>query len=162
MLSDAEKAREFTKDAGFPVPVIPEVMTKDEVFFLVKMMLDEIMELCATVEEPTEVKQKLVDLITDSKNIPKSIFNSDHEQIAEQVDALVDCYYYSLNSTVKKGINFSKVFNIVHDANMAKRDPVSGLFFKRDDGKIMKPPMWKEPDIKSEILKQINEHSFKD
>lgn len=39
--SDAEAVREFTEGAAQDVPDFPRVMTKEEVFFLSKMMLDE-------------------------------------------------------------------------------------------------------------------------
>ena len=44
---------------------------------------------------------------------------------------------------------------------MAKRDPLTGKFIKRDDGKILKPQNWTAPDIKKEIQKQRNEGSWK-
>ena len=59
-----------------------------------------------------------------------------------QADALVDVYYYSLNAAAKKGVNLSSIFSIVHAANMAKRDPATGQFLKREDGKIIKPKGW--------------------
>jgi hypothetical protein len=62
--------------------------------------------------------------------------------IAEQADALVDIYYYSLNCASKKGVNLSSIFGIVHAANMAKRDPATGQFLRRADGKIIKPEGW--------------------
>jgi len=158
--SDAELVRQFTKESGTYVPNQPQVMSKDEVFFLIKMMLDEIMELGATVSEPHETKLNMIKMITDSKNISQITGVSKEELIGEQADALVDSYYYSLNAAAKKGVNLSKIFEIVHEANMAKRDPVTGKFIKREDGKIIKPVGWKEPDITKEITRQFNEGSF--
>ena len=40
---DAEHVREFTGGAGQPTPDKPVLMTKDEVCFLGKMVLDEVM-----------------------------------------------------------------------------------------------------------------------
>ena len=40
--SNAEAVREFTKGAGQPAPDAPQPMTKKDVFFLAKMMLDEV------------------------------------------------------------------------------------------------------------------------
>lgn len=159
-ISDAELVREFTKESGTNVPNKPELMTKEEVFFLIKMMLDEIMELGATVSEPHEVKLKMIKMITDSKDLSKITDVSKEELIGEQGDALVDSYYYSLNAAAKKGINISKLFEIVHKANMDKRDPITGKFIKREDGKIIKPEGWKEPDITAEIRRQFQEGSF--
>ena len=158
-MSDAELVRQFTKETGSNVPNEPQLMSKEEVFFLIKMMLDEIMELGATVSEPREVKLNMIKMITDSKDIDK-IIGPNLEIIGEQGDALIDCYYYSLNAAAKKGINLSKIFEVVHKANMDKRDPVTGKFIKRDDGKIIKPPGWLPPNITGEILRQIKEGSF--
>ena len=75
--------------------------------------------------------------------------------ISEQADAFVDVYYYMLNAAAKKGVNVSAMFDIVHGANMAKRDPSTGKFLKRDDGKIIKPAGWQPPDVKAEIVRQM-------
>jgi predicted HAD superfamily Cof-like phosphohydrolase len=152
--TDAEHVREFTVEAGQPSPDFPQVMTTGEVDFLAKMMLDEIMEFMATVHEPAEAKATLKRFIDDSKDIALPKYESDTAQIAEQADALVDCYYYSLNAAAKKGVNLSSLFATVHAANMAKRDPETGKFLKRADGKIQKPKGWKEPDIEGEIKRQ--------
>ena len=82
------------------------------------------------------------------------------EQIAEQGDAFVDMWYYSLNAACKKGINLSSIFNLVHNANMAKRDPATGQFLKRADGKIIKPQGWTAPDVGAEIRRQMSEGAF--
>lgn len=159
--TDAELVREFTKESGSDVPNKPELMNKDEVFFLIKMMLDEIMELAATVADPQFTKFNMIKMICDSKDIEQNMC-CEPVRIAEQADALVDCYYYSLNAAAKKGVNISKIFQLVHKANMDKRDPITGKFIKREDGKIIKPQGWKAPDIREEIIKQIKEGSFED
>lgn len=156
-MSDFERVREFTKETGNAVPNTPVKMTEDEVYFLIKMLLDEILELAATVDESYSAKLKIVQMIVESKNLNK-IVGTDTELIAEQGDALVDMYYYSLNAAAKKGINLSKIFDKVHDANMAKRDPVTNKFILRHDGKVMKPEGWKAPDIIEEIERQMKEN----
>ena len=160
-MSDADLVKKFTEETGNVIPATPQLMSREEVFFLIKMMLDELCELSATVAEPGESKYIMVGFIKDSKDIPK-VTGSDIHIIAEQGDALVDCYYYSLNAASKKGINLSKIFRVVHGANMAKRDPVSGTFLRRDDGKIIKPDGWKAPDIDAEIIRQMKFGSFND
>ena len=197
-MSDAEQVKEFTKESGADVSNKPNLMSKDEVFFLIKMMLDEIMELGATVAHSHEVKTEMMKMILNSKDLPlinqSAILQNYKYQdkfekmqrekgqlgeeedwtymtqefsdwtlqtvIAEQADALIDCYYYSLNAAAKKGVNLSKIFQVVHKANMDKRDPVTGKFLRREDGKIIKPKGWMEPDITAEIIRQGNEGSF--
>lgn len=155
--SDYELVKVFTEESGVEVSAKPRLMTKGEVMFLVKMMLDEIMELGATIEDPDTFKLEIIDIILASKDILKIENVPEVELIAEQGDALVDCYYYSLNAAAKCGVNISKIFQIVHQANMDKRDPVSGKFLKREDGKIIKPDGWKAPDIIEEIKRQMGQ-----
>ena len=139
-------------------------MTKREVEFISKMILDEVMELMATVAPPAEAKASLKQMIDSSKDIPQTVYSADEKGrvalIADQADALVDAYYYSQNAATKKGVNLSDLFHVVHGANMAKRDPASGKFLKRDDGKIIKPPGWQEPDICAEIERQMKQGAW--
>lgn len=157
---DADHVREFTAGAGQPTPDKPELMSKDEVCFLGKMVLDEVMELFATVYPASDAKRKLCGFIDDSKDIAKLPADDETNLIAEQGDAICDVYYYMLNAAAKKGVNLSALFHIVHGANMAKRDPATGQFLKRADGKIIKPTGWQEPDIKAEIVRQFAQGSW--
>ena len=54
----------------------------------------------------------------------------------------------------------SSIFSLVHAANMAKRDPETGKFLKREDGKIIKPKGWKAPDVEGEVVRQDVEGSW--
>lgn len=85
--------------------------------------------------------------------------------IAEEVDAQIDIIYYILDNLAKYGIDADSVFDVVHNANMAKlidgeviidKDPNSPRY-----GKILKPEGWQPPDIDSEIKRQsiIFDHS---
>ena len=157
---DADHVREFTAGAGQPTPDKPELMSKDEVCFLGKMVLDEVMELFATVYPASDAKRKLCGFIDGSKDIAQLPADDETNLIAEQGDAICDVYYYMLNAAAKKGVNLSALFHIVHGANMAKRDPATGQFLKRADGKIIKPVGWQEPDIKAEIVRQFAQGSW--
>lgn len=156
---DADKVKTFTEQTGTPVPDSPQLMSRESVDFLVKMMLDEIMELYCTVDDTTDYKYKMIEMIVNAKNLPKTNLSTP-ETIAEQADALVDCYYYSLNAAAKHGVNLSKIFNLVHDANMNKRDPESGLFKKREDGKVIKPYGWMPPDVVGLIKSHMKDGSW--
>jgi len=161
-LTDAEKVREFTFEAGQPVPEKPQAMDVGEVNFIVKMILDELLELYSTVLPPQRAKAVMVKMLEQAKEIEKMNCspNDQHELIAEQGDAFVDIWYYSLNCMAKKGVNLSAIFKLVHDANMAKRDPQTGKFIKREDGKIIKPRGWKAPDVGKEIKRQLLQGSW--
>lgn len=126
-------------------------MCPEEVRFLAQMLIDELYELVGTVDpEPRKLLHELVDR-GERKFEPVS----GTALIAAQMDALVDSYYYSLNAAAKAGCNLSRVFAIVHEANMGKRFP-DGEFHRRADGKVEKPPEWTPPDVEAEIKRQID------
>jgi len=161
-MTDAEKVREFTFEAGQPVPETPQPMNVREVNFVVKMVLDELLELYSTVLPPQRAKSVMMKMIEEAKEVRKMSTgpNDQHELIAEQGDAFVDIWYYSLNCMAKKGVNLSSIFDLVHNANMAKRDPQTGKFNKRDDGKIIKPRGWRAPNVGAEIKRQLQQGSW--
>jgi predicted HAD superfamily Cof-like phosphohydrolase len=155
--SDYDKVLEFTKGAKQAVTNEPTPLNKDETFFLIRMLLSEVQELALTVtnnvDESVELLQNAMLTIDKSNWEP---LDTDTEICAAQVDSVVDMWYYSLNAFCKKCIDPSAVFNVVQDANMAKRDPSTGKFnIRESDGKIIKPEGWVGPDIIKEIKKQI-------
>ena len=139
-------------------------MSHDEVHFISKMIVDEVLELWATLHTSAEAVAAMVDIIETAEKLPKEVFSDDEQglidQVAAQADALVDVEYYMLNCAAKKGINMSAIFGVVHAANMAKRNPETGKFEKNAIGKIVKPPGWKAPDVEGEMGRQFREGSF--
>lgn len=157
----AIQVKEFTELSGYPVPNVPIVMTRLEVEFLIRMKLSEIVELAQTVTTNLDdavamvIKSVRTDLKPDYQP-PTDSF----DLIAHQADAAIDDWYYTLNAFAKVGVNLDEIFNIVHGANMSKRFP-DGTFHRRDDGKIIKPHQWTEPDITAEICRQAEVGSWK-
>jgi len=158
--SNSEAVHQFTVETGSKCPNEPQKMSRNEITFITKMIIDELLELLATDMNPEEAKSLMSNLVQKAKNVDQIDPSDEKNVIAEQADAFVDIWYYSLNAACKKGMNLSKVFNIVHQANMAKKDPKSGTFLRREDGKILKPQGWKAPDVKAEILKQTQNGSW--
>jgi predicted HAD superfamily Cof-like phosphohydrolase len=116
-VTPSEHVREFTAGAGQPTPDTPELMTAEEVHFITKMIIDETLELWATLFTSDEAVAALVDIIETAKKLPKEGFSDDEQghidQVAAQADALVDIQYYMLNCAAKKGINMSAIFGVV-------------------------------------------------
>ena len=162
MQSNSEAVREFTEAAGTKCPDKPKPMTREDVMFLVRMKLSEIDELVCTVTENAEECEKFLQEALSSRDPCKNFkYETETELIAAQFDALVDDHYYSLNVSARHGVNLDRVFGVVHDANMAKRDPTTGKFLRREsDGKILKPAGWKAPDIEAEIERQKAEGAW--
>ena len=158
----SRKVREFTLGAKRSSPDTPEPMSEEEVDFISKMILDEVMELQATVCGPEKAKAKLKQMIDTSKDIPRIEYGPDDPEfeIADQADALVDIEYYIHDMGCRKGMNLERIFNLVHEANMAKRDPRTNEFIIREDGKIMKPEGWNPPSVSGEIYRQMSDGSW--
>lgn len=80
--------------------------------------------------------------------------------ITEQADALVDAIYYLCDCAAKHGMNLDPLFEIVHAANMKK--VVNGKVVRREDGKILKPATWTDPNaaLEEEMERQLREGAF--
>jgi len=120
-VTPSEHVREFTAGAGQPTPDTPELMTAEEVHFITKMIIDETLELWATLFTSDEAVAALVEIVKTAKKLPKEVFSNDEQghidQVAAQADALVDIEYYMLNCAAKKGINMSAIFGVVSVAS---------------------------------------------
>ncbi len=78
--------------------------------------------------------------------------------IYDQADAYIDSIYFAIGGLVDLGIDPQPLWNIVHAANMAKIWP-DGTVKRRADGKVQKPPTWKDPTeaLQEEVNRQIAE-----
>jgi len=137
-------------------------MTRDDVMFITRMVMSELCELACTVTQTPEERDELLQTALESRDPCKNFnYESRSELIGAQFDALVDAWYYSLNVAARHGVNMSKIFDLVHQANMNKRDPETGKFLRREsDGKVIKPAGWQSPDITAEIQRQIEQGAW--
>lgn len=69
------------------------------------------------------------------------------DTIVEIADGLADTIYVCIGAALEFGIPLAEVWRRVQEANMAKVDPKTRKVRKREDGKILKPDGWKEPDV---------------
>lgn len=162
MSSNANLVKDFTEGyLAIKVPETPRPMNKDDVKFLVRMVFSEMDELVSTVVEENE-RESFLKTCLEERDVHKGkIPETELSLIAEQADSMVDAWYYMLNIAAKHGMNLSKVFEVVHSANMAKRDPKTGTFIRRpSDGKVIKPEGWQEPNIEKAIERQMIEGSW--
>jgi len=161
-LTRSENVKIFTEESkGVELPNNPRKMTRDEVLFLVKMVTEELQELLLTVtDEKENVKELLADIVCKS-NSPtyNNLGKNDLELMAEQVDAFVDIDYYNCNAAAKVGFNVDDVFDLVHEANMSKKFE-DGTFHKNQEGKVIKPPNWTEPDVKAVVSKWMEQGTW--
>jgi len=135
-------------------------MNRPEVQFITKMVLDELLELNATVMNPQEAKNSMVNMLRVAKNCARMNTENKAEIVAKQARALVEIWYGNVECAVKKGVNLCSVFDLVHAANMSKINQATGMFFESTDGKIEKLKGWYAPDIVDEMQRQAVEGSF--
>jgi predicted HAD superfamily Cof-like phosphohydrolase len=65
-----------------------------------------------------------------------------NEELSDIADGAVDLIVVIIGMLVSYGIDFNRIWDVVHVANLTK---VGGE--KRHDGKQLKPEWWKHPDI---------------
>lgn len=164
-LSDSHRVLEFTEQSqNVKCPDKPTVMSLEDVKFITRMVFSEIDELVSTVTKNMEERDALLQECLDTRDRCKNHhddYDDDVKTIGAQADSMVDAYYYMLNMACKRGMNISRLFDIVHQANMDKRDPKTGKFIRREsDGKVMKPPGWKPADVEGEIQRQLEHGSW--
>lgn len=67
-------------------------------------------------------------------------------------DALTDILYVTYGAGVAFGIDLDECFDEVHSSNMSKLDE-EGRPIYREDGKVLKGPFYRPPNLKSRIYK---------
>jgi len=102
-----------------------------------------------TVEtEPTwtsvsELRYSLIE--EELKELRQALIERD---IVEVADALTDLLYVVYGAGHSFGIDLNKCFDEVHSSNMTKLGP-EGKPIYREDGKVMKGPGYRAPDLKT-------------
>merc|ERR1719427_1505229 len=79
----ATAVRNFTRACGQPTPNAPQLMNRPEVEFITKMVLDELLELNATVMSPLEAKQSIANMLRVAKDCPQMRTPNKAEIVAE-------------------------------------------------------------------------------
>lgn len=101
-----------------------------------------------SAEELSEERQDLrLDLIEEEYNeYIEAVGEGDLVEIAKE---LADLMYVVLGTAVEHGlVNFDEIFAAVHASNMTKLG-ADGKPIRREDGKVVKGPNYKEPDLTS-------------
>ena len=70
------------------------------------------------------------------------------------IDALGDLAYVVMGGFVQMGVKAGPVVEEIHDSNMSKLGP-NGQPVYRGDGKILKGPQYRKPDLKRVLDEQI-------
>jgi predicted HAD superfamily Cof-like phosphohydrolase len=65
------------------------------------------------------------------------------KNMTEQLDAIADLIYFAIGVFVEMGVDGSKVFELVHEANMTKLDSEGKPLY--ENNKVTKPEGWTSP-----------------
>jgi len=152
-VTDSERVKNFTKCFGIDIPVVPRPISTSMTLRLIKSVVDELLELASTVVEDAVAKQTIIDHVLTTRQLPMRRYDDEMSKLADQIDAMVDSYYYILDTGCIHGINLNSYFAAVHQANMAKIDSKTRTLQTDRSGKVIKPPGWKPPDHVSVLQK---------
>ena len=119
---------EFMTAFGQDVEKVASMPDRKTAMLRLKLILEEYEELETAVEE-----QHLVGI----------------------ADALTDILYVTYGAGHAFGINLDECFEEVHESNMSKLGP-DGKPIYRDDGKVMKGPDYREPDLRKVLKCNMN------
>ena len=100
-------------------------------------------------DERVDLRVSLVDEEVNRELLP-AIAARD---MVKTADGIVDSIYVLVGMALEFGVPLAAVHFVVQRANMAKVDPATGFVRKREDGKILKPEGWQEPDVEGTLLR---------
>lgn len=72
------------------------------------------------------------------------------DAMTELADSLVDIVYIAIGTAHAYGFDFDELWRLVHENNLTKIDPETGLVLKAN-GKVLKPEGFVEVDLRSSI-----------
>jgi predicted HAD superfamily Cof-like phosphohydrolase len=140
--------KEFHQAIGHPTHVIP--FPKDGCYGLfrlrIKCLLEEVMEYAEACGIALRVSGRLVQL----DDFEYDEIHVDGGDIVSRMDALCDIIYFALGGAVVEGVNLDPLFEEVHRSNMTKVH-LDGTPIYNRDGKLVKPPHFKPPQLKQII-----------
>ncbi|WP_445491077.1 HAD family hydrolase [Niallia sp. 03133] len=159
--------KEFHQAFGHSVADAPAAIDEKTALNRAVWTGEEIVEfLYATVNGEEESFKHLFASFLDGLNSAADKIMTQKKPIEDvlvaQMDALTDIEYFNQGSFVIAGVEPFNLFKIVQDANMGKLFEDGKPRFRKEDGKIIKPPHWEEkfaPEskLKEEINKQKKE-----
>ena len=114
------------------------------------MHLDVLMFLTACDQKPS------IENISLYRNLINEEFWEFQDAIkkkddVEQLDACMDMIWVILGYCHMKGWDVKGAWEEVSKTNLSKIDAVTGKVKRREDGKILKPEGWQEPDFSKYI-----------
>lgn len=166
-----QKVEEFHKIFDPRSPNVPTAFTQQEAIYRAGFKIEELVELIAAncqgnqneLHKGVKALHEALDQ-AERKMLTKEKWGK--EPLIEQADALTDLLYFTYGSFSLLGVDPTKIFDIVHQANMGKLFPDGKPHYDPITNKVLKPEHWEdtyapEAKIANEIQRQIKEASKK-
>lgn len=110
------------------------------------MHLDVLTFLNACDQKPSEYNVELYRKLIEEEYDEFFAACRDKDEV-EQLDACMDMIWVILGYCHMKGWDILGAWSEVSKTNLSKIDSVTGKVRRREDGKILKPEGWQEPDF---------------
>lgn len=145
------RIEEFMQRAGQELPSSPTIPSEKTRLLRAKLIFEECLET---------IKALGVEVYHDNPLSARCITNhgefefqigSNPCDMIEVADGCADISVVTIGTLSAFGISDLNLFEQVDASNLAKFAPGC---YKRDDGKLMKPPDWKKPDIEGVLIGQ--------
>lgn len=136
-MTKSDDVREFMLACDQDVRDEPTVVTDQEKWARFVMLNEEFSEhkkALAAVKKAVEYNSK-----TGTK-----------DAMTELADSLVDIVYIAIGTAHAYGFDFDELWRLVHENNLTKIDPETGLVLKAN-GKVLKPEGFVPVDLRSSI-----------
>jgi predicted HAD superfamily Cof-like phosphohydrolase len=105
-----------------------------------------------TPSEPTALSDLYKTLIDEEYGEFQEAFDAGDD--AEQLDACFDMIWVIVAYAKARGWDLDKAWDEGAKSNLFKIDQATGKVIRREDGKILKPQGWKEPDFAQFVVKK--------
>jgi len=139
--------KEFNKLFGFPIrnkPSLPGFPDKKS-FEPHLQTIHHSLVYCSSAIPSTDERSLRIKLLLEE--VAEYISAELANDITKIADALSDIHYIAAGTEVIYGIPGEQIFDHVHENNMSKVG-IDGKPIFRDDGKVLKPPGYVQPNIK--------------
>ncbi|MEQ7189238.1 HAD family hydrolase [Enterococcus hirae] len=160
-----QQVEEFHKIFDPRSPDVPTAFSKQAAIYRAEFKIEELVELIAAncqgdqaqLHEGVTALHEALEK-AEQKMLTKKEWGQ--APLIEQVDALTDLLYFTYGSFSLLGVDPTKIFEIVHQANMGKLFPDGKPHYHPVTNKVLKPDNWEEqcapePKIAKEIQRQI-------
>jgi predicted HAD superfamily Cof-like phosphohydrolase len=139
-----DRVREFMQRAGQQTPDQPTVPDPATRVLRAKLIVEEALETVAALGVELAVVRDEGTRLVISRNTDLSFEAAGKVDLEGVVDGCADISVVTMGTLIAFGVDDDVVLQEVDQANLRKFAPGS---YRREDGKWMKPPDWRPPDI---------------